>query len=104
MSRLPDSQRNGLIEDFRNGIIDPNFEVIPNPKVNGKYTVRRRKVALPTGEVPKEEPKQEPKRPREDKPIDLLEETVTNERYNPIDDAELYVPNGMKQGQMFREM
>lgn len=45
MSTLKRSERNCIIEDFRNGIINPNYEVIQT-KTKGRYTVRKRKVPL----------------------------------------------------------
>ena len=45
MSTLKQSERNCIIEDYRNGIIHPNYEVIQT-KTKGRYTVRRRKVPL----------------------------------------------------------
>ena len=57
--RLKDSERNALIENYRNGIVDPNYEVIPSKTTTGKYTIRRRKVSLPVEEHT-EEPQQEP--------------------------------------------
>ena len=44
-STLKRSERNCIIEDFRNGIINPNYEVIQT-KTKGRYTVRKRKVPL----------------------------------------------------------
>ena len=43
MSRLPASKRNALIDDFHNGIQDPDYEVIPSKTTKGRYTVRKRK-------------------------------------------------------------
>ena len=43
MSRLPISKRNAIIDDFHNGIEDPDYEVIPSKTTKGKYTVRKRK-------------------------------------------------------------
>ena len=45
MSTLKRSERNCIIEDYRNGIIHPNYEVIQT-KTKGRYTVRKRKVPL----------------------------------------------------------
>ena len=45
MSTLKRSERNCIIEDYRNGIINPNYEVIQT-KTKGRYTVRKRKVPL----------------------------------------------------------
>ena len=43
MSRLPISKRNAIIDDFHNGIQDPDYEVIPSKNTKGRYTVRKRK-------------------------------------------------------------
>ena len=43
MSRLPISKRNAIIDDFHNGIQDPDYEVIPSKHTKGRYTVRKRK-------------------------------------------------------------
>ena len=45
MSTLKRSERNCIIEDYHNGIIHPNYEVIQT-KTKGRYTVRKRKVPL----------------------------------------------------------
>ena len=45
MSTLKRSERNSIIEDYRNGVLNPNYEVIQT-KTKGRYTVRRRKVPL----------------------------------------------------------
>ena len=45
--RLPDSKRNELISKFHNGVVDPNYEVIPSKNTEGRYTIRKRKVPLP---------------------------------------------------------
>lgn len=42
---LKRSERNSIIEDFRNGIINPDYEVKPT-KTKGRYTVRKRKTPL----------------------------------------------------------
>lgn len=42
---LKRSERNSIIEDYRNGVLNPNYEVIQT-KTKGRYTVRRRKVPL----------------------------------------------------------
>jgi hypothetical protein len=107
MSRLADSQRNSLIEDFRNGIVNPDFDIIPNKNVKGKYTVRKRKVPLSVrkeGDLPPVEGEQPPV--SEEQPLTFeKDETVTDDTYNPFADDELYIPGGgMKQGEMFREM
>ena len=48
--RLPDSKRNELIANYMEGKEDPEYEVIPNKSIKGKYTVRKRKVNLPVEE------------------------------------------------------
>ena len=40
MSRLPNSKRNALIDDFHNGIEDPNYEVIMQHDKNYRARVR----------------------------------------------------------------
>ena len=45
MSTLKRSERNSIIEDYRNGVLNPNYEVIQT-KTKGRYTVRKRKVPL----------------------------------------------------------
>ena len=45
--RLPDSKRNELIAKFHDGVVDPDYEVIPSKNTQGRYTIRRRKVPLP---------------------------------------------------------
>lgn len=80
--RLKDSERNALIENFRNGITDPNYEVIPSKTTTGKYTIRRRKVALPT-EEPAQEPVQE--EDRQEEQLEPIEEPLE-------DDDQNYVP------------
>ena len=42
---LKRSERNSIIEDYRNGILNPDYEVIPT-KTKGRYTVRKRKTPL----------------------------------------------------------
>ena len=44
------SLRNSIIEDYRNGIINPDYEVVKT-KTKGRYTVRRRKVPLTEEEI-----------------------------------------------------
>ena len=45
MSTLKRSERNSIIEDYRNGVLNPNYEVIQT-KTKGRYTVRKRKIPL----------------------------------------------------------
>jgi len=42
---LKRSERNSIIEDYRNGIINPDYEVKAT-KTKGRYTVKKRKVPL----------------------------------------------------------
>ena len=49
-SRLPDSKRNELIAEYNEGKTNPDYEVIPSKTQKGKYTVRKRKVSLPSEE------------------------------------------------------
>ena len=44
------SLRNSIIEDYRNGIINPDYEVVKT-KTKGRYTVRKRKVPLTEEEI-----------------------------------------------------
>jgi hypothetical protein len=97
---MPDSQRNALIEDFNHGVVHPDYEVILNKDSKEKYTVRKRKVSLPIkkNETPKEESPA--------KKEDIIEEefSAIDNSSNPFTDDENYIPKGMKQGQIFREM
>ena len=45
---LPDSKRNELITEFQEGKTNQDYEVIPSKTQKGKYTDRKRKVAIPT--------------------------------------------------------
>ena len=101
--RLRDSKRNELIANFQEGIQDPEYEVIPNKTTKGKYTIRKRKVPLPS-EEPKEQPegdqKEEPQQVQEEQP-----EETEQEPYNPYLDDQNYLPTyKMKKNAMFREM
>ena len=49
-SRLPDSKRNELIAEYNEGKTNPDYEVIPSKTQKGKYTVRKRKISLPSEE------------------------------------------------------
>ena len=40
--RLPDSKRNELIAKFHDGVIDPDYEVIPSKNTQGKQTEKKR--------------------------------------------------------------
>lgn len=95
--RLKDSERNALIENYRNGIVDPNYEVIPSKTTTGKYTIRRRKVSLPVEEHT-EEPQQEPAEEQEQH-VEVAEEQdpYTN-------DAMFYPGYKLNKNAMFREM
>ena len=55
MSELKRSERNSIIEDYRNGVLNPNYEVIQT-KTKGRYTVRKRKIPL-TNEQLRDAPK-----------------------------------------------
>jgi hypothetical protein len=104
---MPDSQRNALIADFNAGVVHPDYEVIPNKNTKGKYTVRKRKVSLPVkkNETPKEgeeTPKEEAPPKKEENFEEEFE--ATDKNYNPYTDDENYMPKGMKEGRMFREM
>ena len=102
--RLRDSKRNELIANFQEGIMDPEYEVIPNKTTKGKYTIRKRKVPLPT-EAPKQET-QEGDTPAEE-PVQQPEEIEEPEQedYNPYLDDQNYLPQfKMNKNAMFREM
>ena len=100
--RLRDSKRNELIANFQEGIMDPEYEVIPNKTTKGKYTIRKRKVPLPT-EPPKEDTPQE-ETPAEEQP-QQPEGTEEQEDYNPYFDDQNYMPSfKMNKNAMFREM
>ena len=93
--RLPDSKRNELIANFQAGITDPNYEVIPSKTTVGKYTIRRRKVAMPVPE--QEQPEQEV--PQIEQPQEQQEEE------NPyLNDASYFPSFKMNKNAMFREM
>ena len=57
-ARLPDSKRNELIDNYRNGIIDPNYEVIPSKTTTGRVSyifdilTREHPLVRPTGPIP----------------------------------------------------
>ena len=44
------SQRNSIIADFQNGVINPDYEVVPT-KTKGKYIVRKRATPLTDEEL-----------------------------------------------------
>ena len=85
MSRLPNSKRNALIDDFHNGIEDPNYEVIPSKTTKGRYTVRKRKTELPSEPVSEtpNEPIETPikETPKED---DIEVDDQEEGMFNPI--------------------
>ena len=85
--RLPDSKRNELIANYMEGNTDPDYEVIPSKTQKGKYTVRKRKVSLPTNEdIPKSEPPADT--PVEDKPV----EEEVKEEAPPQEMPQMYYP------------
>jgi N-acetylmuramoyl-L-alanine amidase CwlA len=51
MSKLRVTERNSIIEDYRQGIVNPSFEVIPSKRTKGKYTVRPRTRQLSEAEI-----------------------------------------------------
>lgn len=82
MSRLPISKRNAIIDDFHNGIQDPDYEVIPSKTTKGKYTVRKRKQET----MEEQEPVVE-KENTEEPEINIEEPEVddqSNSMFNPI--------------------
>ena len=84
MSRLPISKRNAIIDDFHNGIEDPDYEVIPSKTTKGKYTVRKRKHEHV--EEPNEEPAVENKEIIEE-PANIEEPEVDDQSssmFNPM--------------------
>lgn len=95
--RLPDSKRNEIIADFNEGKINPDYEVIPSKTQKGKYTVRRRKVPLPTNDNVQNTPPNQPEpveEPQEDK---ISPESFQN-------DASYFPSYKMKKNAMFREL
>ncbi len=86
MSRLPISKRNALIDDYHNGIENPDYEVIPSKTTKGKYTVRKRKSDMPMSEAPSEPMEQQPpikevpKEVEDDIEVDDMEDGM----FNPI--------------------
>ena len=55
-TRLSISKRNALIQDYRDGKTNPDYDIIPSKTVKGKFTVRKRKQPL---QQPKEEEQEE---------------------------------------------
>jgi hypothetical protein len=51
MSRLKTTERNSIIEDYRQGIVNARYEVIPSKRTKGKYTVTPRPRPLTDSEV-----------------------------------------------------
>ena len=96
-ARLPDSKRNELIAEYNEGKINPEYEVIPNKNQKGKYTVRRRKVALPADQNVQDPPANEPA--VED------QQNVQPETVPEFQDDSAYIPTyKMKKNAMFREL
>ena len=94
--RLPDSKRNEIIANFNEGKIDPDYEVIPNKNQKGKYTVRRRKVSLPTNE---DVPNDDDNEPIMDEPENVQPEIPV------FQNDSSYLPSyKMNKNAMFREM
>ena len=93
--RLPDSKRNELIANFQAGITDPNYEVIPSKTTVGRYTIRKRKVAMPV-----EQPEQTPEAP----PPEQQPEQPPEEENPYLDDASYFPSFKMNKNAMFREM
>ena len=94
--RLPDSKRNELIAEFNEGKINPDFEVIPSKTQKGKYTVRRRKVPLPSNENVQNTP------PVPEPVEEQHEEKISPESFQ--DDASYFPSYKMKKNAMFREL
>ena len=94
--RLPDSKRNELIAEFNEGKINPDYEVIPSKTQKGKYTVRKRKVKLPTDENVQD--------PAPDQPNEEPEPEPEEENQGVFQNDASYVPQfKMKKAAMFRE-
>ena len=95
--RLPDSKRNELISKFNNGIIDPDYEVIPSKNTEGRYTIRRRKVPLPVPDQPAQD------QPQEEQPQEQPEQEEPE--MDPYLDDRAYIPQyKLNKNAMFREM
>ena len=101
--RLPDSKRNELIAKFHDGVIDPDYEVIPSKNTQGRYTIRRRKVPLPvpdqqaSPQQEQAEPQEEQEEPQEDDGNDI--------QFDPYLDDRAYMPQvKLNKNAMFREM
>ena len=101
--RLPDSKRNELIAKFHDGVVDPDYEVIPSKNTQGRYTIRRRKVPLPVPDqqaAPQQEqaePQEEQEEPQEDDGNDI--------QFDPYLDDRAYMPQvKLNKNAMFREM
>lgn len=94
--RLPDSKRNELIAEFNEGKVNPDYEVIPSKTQKGKYTVRKRKVPLPSNEnVQNSTP---------DQHTDEPEPEPEEENQGVFQNDAAYVPQfKMKKSAMFRE-
>jgi hypothetical protein len=98
--RLKISERNRIIENYRNGTPDPNYDVIPNKTQEGKYTIRKKvqqenqektQEVHDNGEIQQEGPVEQPQQQEED--------------YNPFNDEELYYPqNKLSKQQIFTQM
>ena len=101
--RLPDSKRNELISKFHNGVVDPNYEVIPSKNTEGRYTIRKRKVPLPV-------PEQQEGQPTDAQPQEQVEirEQPEEQEYQEIDpytDDRAYFPQyKLNKNAMFREL
>ena len=101
--RLPDSKRNELIAKFHNGVIDPNFEVIPSKNTEGRYTIRKRKVPLP---VPEQQEGQPTDAQQQEQPES--QEQPEEQQYQEMDpymDDRAYLPQyKLNKNAMFREL
>ena len=97
--RLPDSKRNELIAKFHNGVIDPNFEVIPSKNTEGRYTIRKRKVPLPVPEQTTDA------QPQEQIEVQEQPEEQEEPEVDPYLDDRSYMPQiKLNKNAMFREM
>ena len=104
--RLPDSKRNELIAKFHDGVIDPDYEVIPSKNTTGRYTIRKRKVSLP---VPEQQGQSSQSESTTDQQSEQPEQAQAQEEdyqdADPYLDDRSYLPQyKLNKNAMFREM
>ena len=101
--RLPDSKRNELISKFHNGVVDPNYEVIPSKNTEGRYTIRKRKVPLPVPEQAEGQPTDA--QPQEQPETQEQLEEPEYQEMDPYMDDRAYFPQfKLNKNAMFREL